>query len=126
MVRPDHAGRAVRLPSSPLHHRVGDRLATVQAVMNTTLRSPIPAKGDPRPLGQIASPVLTHALVAEDVGEAAPFDDSCRAERVLARSAGARPRGIRRPLRRARSRSRSGLPRTSPRAYSMGYLAAGR
>lgn len=64
-----------------LHHRVKNTLATVQAVFNATARSGLPLAELTRAFsGRIASLARTHALITEDVAQAAFFDGLLRAE----------------------------------------------
>ena len=64
-----------------LHHRVKNTLATVQAVLNATVRSSLTIPEFTRALsGRIASLARTHALITEDVAQAASFDGLLRAE----------------------------------------------
>lgn len=64
-----------------LHHRVKNTLATVQAVMNATMRSSLTIPEFTRALsGRIASLARTHALITEDIAQAASFDGLLRAE----------------------------------------------
>jgi PAS domain S-box-containing protein len=64
-----------------LHHRVKNTLATVQAVLNATVRSSLTIPEFTRALsGRIASLARTHALITEDIAQAASFDGLLRAE----------------------------------------------
>lgn len=64
-----------------LHHRVKNTLATVQAVLNATVRSSLTIPEFTRALsGRIASLARTHALITEDVAQAASFEELLRAE----------------------------------------------
>lgn len=64
-----------------LHHRVKNTLATVQAVLNATVRSSLSIPEFTRALsGRIASLARTHALITEDTGQAASFEGLLRAE----------------------------------------------
>ncbi|WP_449410019.1 HWE histidine kinase domain-containing protein [Methylobacterium komagatae] len=64
-----------------LHHRVKNTLATVQAVLNATVRSSLTIPEFTRALsGRIASLARTHALITEDVAQAASFQGLLRAE----------------------------------------------
>ncbi|WP_236960418.1 HWE histidine kinase domain-containing protein [Methylobacterium durans] len=64
-----------------LHHRVKNTLATVQAVMNATVRSSLSVAEFTRALsGRIASLARTHALITEDLAQAASFEGLLRAE----------------------------------------------
>jgi two-component sensor histidine kinase len=64
-----------------LHHRVKNTLATVQAVLNATVRSSLTIPEFTRALsGRIASLARTHALITEDLAQAASFDGLLRAE----------------------------------------------
>ncbi|BAU88788.1 signal transduction histidine kinase [Methylorubrum populi] len=64
-----------------LHHRVKNTLATVQAVMNATARSALSIPEFTRALsGRIASLARTHALITEDLSQAASFESLLRAE----------------------------------------------
>ena len=64
-----------------LHHRVKNTLATVQAVLNATVRSSLTIPEFARALsGRIASLARTHALITEDVAQAASFQGLLRAE----------------------------------------------
>jgi PAS domain S-box-containing protein len=64
-----------------LHHRVKNTLATVQAVLNATLRSSLSVPEFTRALsGRIASLARTHALITEDIAQAASFEGLLRAE----------------------------------------------
>ena len=57
-----------------LHHRVKNTLATVQAVLNATMRSSLNIKEFGRALtGRIASLAKTHALITEDQAQAVSF-----------------------------------------------------
>lgn len=64
-----------------LHHRVKNTLATVQAVMNATARSSLSISEFTRALsGRITSLARTHALITEDLSQAASFEGLLRAE----------------------------------------------
>lgn len=64
-----------------LHHRVKNTLATVQAVLNTAVRSSLSIPEFTRVLsGRIASLARTHALITEDLAQAASFEGLLRAE----------------------------------------------
>jgi PAS domain S-box-containing protein len=64
-----------------LHHRVKNTLATVQAVLNATVRSSLSISEFTRALtGRIASLARTHALITEDLAQAASFEGLLRAE----------------------------------------------
>ncbi|MHC2019937.1 HWE histidine kinase domain-containing protein [Methylobacterium sp. CM6247] len=64
-----------------LHHRVKNTLATVQAVLNATVRSSLSIPEFTRALsGRITSLARTHALITEDVALAASFEGLLRAE----------------------------------------------
>lgn len=64
-----------------LHHRVKNTLATVQAVLNATVRSSLTVTEFTRAFsGRIGSLARTHALITEDLDQAAPFDELLRAE----------------------------------------------
>ena len=64
-----------------LHHRVKNTLATVQAVVNATVRSSLTIPEFTRALsGRIASLARTHALITEDAAQVASFDGLLRAE----------------------------------------------
>ena len=64
-----------------LHHRVKNTLATVQAVVNATVRSSLSIPEFTRALsGRIASLARTHALITEDLAQAASFEGLLRAE----------------------------------------------
>ncbi|WP_071000362.1 HWE histidine kinase domain-containing protein [Methylobacterium sp. C1] len=64
-----------------LHHRVKNTLATVQAVLNATARSSLSIPEFTRALtGRIASLARTHALITEDLAQAASFEELLRAE----------------------------------------------
>ncbi|MDH2309236.1 HWE histidine kinase domain-containing protein [Methylobacterium brachiatum] len=64
-----------------LHHRVKNTLATVQAVLNATVRSSLSIAEFTRALtGRIASLARTHALITEDLAQAASFEGLLRAE----------------------------------------------
>jgi len=61
-----------------LHHRVKNTLATVQAVLNATVRSSLSIAEFTRALtGRIASLARTHALITEDLAQAASFEGCC-------------------------------------------------
>ncbi len=64
-----------------LHHRVKNTLATVQAVLNATMRSPLSMAEFTRAFsGRVASLARTHALITEDLGQTASFEGLLRAE----------------------------------------------
>ncbi|KQO89168.1 histidine kinase [Methylobacterium sp. Leaf90] len=64
-----------------LHHRVKNTLATVQAVVNATARSSLSVAEFTRAFsGRIGSLARTHALITEDLAQAASFDGLLRAE----------------------------------------------
>ena len=64
-----------------LHHRVKNTLATVQAVLNATMRSSLSVPEFTRALsGRIGSLARTHALITEDRDQAASFESLLRAE----------------------------------------------
>ncbi len=64
-----------------LHHRVKNTLATVQAVVNATVRSSMSIPEFTRALsGRITSLARTHALITEDLAQAASFEGLLRAE----------------------------------------------
>ncbi|MEH3144005.1 MAG: PAS domain S-box protein [Methylobacterium frigidaeris] len=64
-----------------LHHRVKNTLATVQAVFNATARSGLPLAELTRAFsGRITFLARTHALINEDLAQAASFDGLLRAE----------------------------------------------
>ncbi|WP_261925933.1 HWE histidine kinase domain-containing protein [Methylorubrum sp. GM97] len=64
-----------------LHHRVKNTLATVQAVVNATVRSSLTIPEFTRALsGRITSLARTHALITEDLAQVASFDGLLRAE----------------------------------------------
>lgn len=64
-----------------LHHRVKNTLATVQAVLNATVRSSLSIPEFTRALsGRIASLARTHALITEDLAQAASFEGLLLAE----------------------------------------------
>ncbi|SFM63907.1 PAS domain S-box-containing protein [Methylobacterium pseudosasicola] len=64
-----------------LHHRVKNTLATVQAVVNATARSsPTVAEFTRAFSGRIGSLARTHALITEDLAQAASFEALLRAE----------------------------------------------
>ncbi|WP_210306511.1 HWE histidine kinase domain-containing protein [Methylorubrum rhodinum] len=64
-----------------LHHRVKNTLATVQAVVNATARSSLTVAEFTRAFsGRIGSLARTHALITEDLAQAAPFEVLLRAE----------------------------------------------
>lgn len=64
-----------------LHHRVKNTLATVQAVLNATVRSSLSIPEFTRALsGRIASLARTHTLITEDLAQAASFEGLLRAE----------------------------------------------
>lgn len=73
----DHQGLLVR----ELHHRVKNTLATVQAVLNATLRSAQGLDGFRTAFtNRIASLAATHALITEESSQAVPFESLLRAE----------------------------------------------
>lgn len=64
-----------------LHHRVKNTLATVQAVMNATVRSSLSISEFTRALtARISSLARTHALITEDLSQAASFEGLLRSE----------------------------------------------
>ncbi|WP_313899294.1 HWE histidine kinase domain-containing protein [Methylobacterium sp. J-078] len=64
-----------------LHHRVKNTLATVQAVLNATLRSSLSMAEFGRAFsGRIISLARTHALITEDEAQVASFEGLLRAE----------------------------------------------
>ncbi|UHC20092.1 PAS domain-containing protein (plasmid) [Methylobacterium currus] len=64
-----------------LHHRVKNTLATVQAVLNATMRSPLSMAEFTRAFsGRIASLARTHALITEDQEQTVSFEGLLRAE----------------------------------------------
>jgi PAS domain S-box-containing protein len=64
-----------------LHHRVKNTLATVQAVLNATVRSSLTIPEFTRALsGRITSLARTHALITEDQAQAVSFEGLLRAE----------------------------------------------
>ncbi|MEG9500315.1 MAG: PAS domain S-box protein [Methylorubrum extorquens] len=64
-----------------LHHRVKNTLATVQAVLNATLRSSVSMAEFSRAFGgRIMSLARTHALITEDEAQVASFEGLLRAE----------------------------------------------
>ncbi|WP_238296432.1 HWE histidine kinase domain-containing protein [Methylobacterium soli] len=64
-----------------LHHRVKNTLATVQAVLNASLRSSLSLPEFRQAFtGRIASLAKTHALITEDHTQAVPFRDLVSAE----------------------------------------------
>lgn len=64
-----------------LHHRVKNTLATVQAVLNATLRSAMsPSEFFDAFTGRIVSLARTHALITEDQAQVASFEELLRAE----------------------------------------------
>lgn len=64
-----------------LHHRVKNTLATVQAMVNATVRSSLSIPEFTRALsGRITSLARTHALITEDLSQAASFEGLLRAE----------------------------------------------
>ncbi|WP_236961318.1 HWE histidine kinase domain-containing protein [Methylobacterium sp. XJLW] len=64
-----------------LHHRVKNTLATVQAVLNATMRSSLSVPEFTCALsGRIGSLARTHALITEDRDQAASFESLLRAE----------------------------------------------
>jgi len=73
----DRQGLMVR----ELHHRVKNTLATVQAVLNATVRSSTSIAEFTRAFsGRIASLAKTHALITEDVDQAVSFEGLLRME----------------------------------------------
>lgn len=73
----DRQGLMVR----ELHHRVKNTLATVQAVLNATVRSTTSITEFTRAFsGRIASLAKTHALITEDIDQAVSFEGMLRAE----------------------------------------------
>lgn len=73
----DRQGLMVR----ELHHRVKNTLATVQAVLNATVRSSSSISDFTRGFsGRIASLAKTHALITEDVDQVVSFEGLLRAE----------------------------------------------
>jgi PAS domain S-box-containing protein len=73
----DRQGLMVR----ELHHRVKNTLATVQAVLNATVRSSSTIAEFTRAFsGRIGSLAKTHALITEDVDQAVSFEGLLRAE----------------------------------------------
>lgn len=64
-----------------LHHRVKNTLATVQAVLNATVRSSLTMPEFTRAFtGRIVSLARTHALITEDEAQVASFEGLLRAE----------------------------------------------
>ncbi|SFE91311.1 PAS domain S-box-containing protein [Methylobacterium sp. yr596] len=64
-----------------LHHRVKNTLATVQAVVNATARSSLTVNEFTQAFtGRIGSLARTHALITEDLAQAASFEGLLRAE----------------------------------------------
>ncbi|MCJ2125751.1 HWE histidine kinase domain-containing protein [Methylobacterium sp. J-077] len=64
-----------------LHHRVKNTLATVQAVLNATLRSSVSMPEFAHAFGgRILSLARTHALITEDQAQTASFEGLLRAE----------------------------------------------
>ncbi|MCJ2018943.1 PAS domain-containing protein [Methylobacterium sp. E-065] len=64
-----------------LHHRVKNTLATVQAVLNATMRSAVSLPEFGRAFtGRIVSLARTHALITEDQAQVASFEGLLRAE----------------------------------------------
>ncbi|WCS23769.1 PAS domain-containing protein [Methylobacterium sp. NMS14P] len=64
-----------------LHHRVKNTLATVQAVLNATMRSSVSMVEFSRAFtGRIVSLARTHALITEDMAQVASFEGLLRAE----------------------------------------------
>jgi len=64
-----------------LHHRVKNTLATVQAVLNATMRSSVSMTEFSRAFGgRILSMARTHALITEDEAQVASFEGLLRAE----------------------------------------------
>jgi PAS domain S-box-containing protein len=64
-----------------LHHRVKNTLATVQAVLNASLRSSLGlAEFRQAFTGRIASLAKTHSLITEDRTQVVPFEDLVSAE----------------------------------------------
>jgi PAS domain S-box-containing protein len=64
-----------------LHHRVKNTLATVQAVLNATLRSSVSMGEFSRAFGgRILSLARTHAMITEDRAQVASFEGLLRAE----------------------------------------------
>jgi len=64
-----------------LHHRVKNTLATVQAVLNATMRSSASMVEFSQAFGgRIVSLARTHALITEDEGQAASFEGLLRSE----------------------------------------------
>lgn len=73
----DRQARMVR----ELHHHVKNTFATVQAVVNATVRPSLTIPELTRALsGRITSLARTHALLTEDVAQAAVFEGLLRAE----------------------------------------------
>ena len=82
-----------------LHHRVKNTLATVQAVLNATMRSSVSmAEFGQAFTGRIVSLARTHAIITEDQSQVASFEGLLRAEldpynendRILLRGPGLR------------------------------------
>ena len=64
-----------------LHHRVKNTLATVQAVLNATMRSAVSLPEFGKAFtGRIVSLARTHALITEDQAQVASFEGLLRAE----------------------------------------------
>jgi len=64
-----------------LHHRVKNTLATVQAVLNATMRSSVTMAEFSKAFGgRIVSLARTHALITEDEAQVASFEGLLRAE----------------------------------------------
>ncbi|MCJ2021809.1 PAS domain-containing protein [Methylobacterium sp. E-065] len=64
-----------------LHHRVKNTLATVQAVLNATMRSSVTMAEFSQAFGgRIVSLARTHALITEDEAQVASFEGLLRAE----------------------------------------------
>ncbi|MCJ2086707.1 PAS domain-containing protein [Methylobacterium sp. E-005] len=64
-----------------LHHRVKNTLATVQAVLNATMRSSVTMAEFSKAFGgRILSLARTHALITEDEAQVASFEGLLRAE----------------------------------------------
>ncbi|GJD66320.1 HWE histidine kinase domain-containing protein [Methylobacterium frigidaeris] len=64
-----------------LHHRVKNTLATVQAVLNATMRSSVTMVEFSKAFGgRIGSLARTHALITEDEAQVASFEGLLRAE----------------------------------------------
>ena len=74
-----------------LHHRVKNTLATVQAVLNATLRSSLGLSEFRQAFsGRIASLAKTHALITEDQTQVVPFEGLIRTELQAYEGTGAR------------------------------------